>query len=262
MSATSTSSRRKGGEEFTSEESLAPSPTPSMESWLVHRGTADNPAEQRTSQRTSQGACSGSAPERTLGVTPASGDHAEEVRSGSGAACYRRGIGFLQLGYQSLRPRPGLVIVWFPVVVLIVSGRFAAALAAVREGVCARGLRPVSCRRRWRRTSASTCSRFSGGSMWIVRIRSSSVAGFEHSSLPEVACIPHVLFTHRGVFRGGDVVGLEAQADGPVGVFVTDGNHARAPTLGQSNPRFRRCSMSDYAALIRPTECWIIDIGL
>ena len=40
---------KEGGEEFTSEESLAPSPTPSMESWLVHRGTADNPAEQRTS---------------------------------------------------------------------------------------------------------------------------------------------------------------------------------------------------------------------
>ena len=95
---------KEGGEEFTSEESPAPAPAPSMESWLVRRGTADSPAEQRTShrtsQRTSQGACSGSAPERTLGVTPASGDHAEEVKSGSGAACSRRGIGFLQLGQE------------------------------------------------------------------------------------------------------------------------------------------------------------------
>ena len=36
---------KEGGEEFTSEESPAPAPTPSMESWLVHRGTADNPAD-------------------------------------------------------------------------------------------------------------------------------------------------------------------------------------------------------------------------
>ena len=38
------------GETHQSEESPAPSLTPSMESWTVHRGTADNPTEQRTSQ--------------------------------------------------------------------------------------------------------------------------------------------------------------------------------------------------------------------
>ena len=104
MPATSTSSRRKG--ERSSRARNRPHQRrhpPWNRGWctVARQTTLRNNALQ---QRTSQGACSGSAPERTLGVTPASGDHAEEVRSGSGAACSRRGIGFLQLGQDHFTP--------------------------------------------------------------------------------------------------------------------------------------------------------------